>query len=227
MLKSLITLKRSLEYKSLILQICRDESELTELGRLTSDFFSRDTVEVAKNLLGRYLIKKTKKGDIIGKIVEVEAYLGPNDKACHAYNYKKTEKTEVMYMKPGTFYVYYIYGVYFCLNVITEPEGMPCAIFIRKLFPIKGIELMKKNRTVKIGKDFKNLIDGPSKLCMAFNITKEEYNGKDSCAKSSTLYFVEGKNITDKKISLHKRIGIDYAEEDKDRLLRFTLEQKV
>jgi DNA-3-methyladenine glycosylase len=200
---------------------------MKELKRLSTDFFSRDTIEVANDLLGRYLIKTTKKGDLIGKIIEVEAYLGPNDKACHAYNYKKTERNKVMYMKPGTFYIYYIYGIYFCLNVITEPEGIPCAIFIRNLFPVKGIELMKKNRTVKIGKNYKNLIDGPSKLCMAFNITKDEYNGKDSCAEKSTLFFTEGKAIEDKRVSLHKRIGIDYAEEDKDRLIRFTLEDGV
>jgi DNA-3-methyladenine glycosylase len=200
---------------------------LSELKRLSTDFFSRDTVEVGKDLLGKYLIKKTGKGDMIGKIVEVEAYLGPNDKACHAYNYRKTEKTKVMYMKPSTFYVYYIYGTYFCLNVITEPEGVPCAIFIRKLFPIGGIELMKKNRKVKIGKNHKNLVDGPSKLCMAFTITKEKYNGKDSCAETSKLYFAQEEDIEDKKITLGKRIGIDYAEEDKDRLLRFTLEQEL
>jgi len=197
---------------------------LNELKRLTTDFFSRDTVEVGKDLLGRYLIKKTEKGDMIGKIVEVETYLGPNDKACHAYNNKKSEKTKVMYMKPGTFYVYYIYGIYYCLNVITEPEGIPCAIFIRKLFPIEGIDLMKENRNVKIGRNYKNLVDGPSKLCMAMNITKEKYNGKDSCAETSKLYFVQGKSIGDEEITLGKRIGIDYAEEDKDRLLRFTLE---
>jgi DNA-3-methyladenine glycosylase len=195
--------------------------------RLERDFFSRETTLVAQELLGKYLIRKTDLGNIIGKIIEVEAYLGTIDKACHCYNNKKTEKTKIMYMKPGTLYIYYIYGIYFCLNVITEPEGKPCAIFIRKLFPVKGIELMKKNRTVKIGKNFKNLIDGPSKLCMAFNITKDEYNGKDSCAEFSTLFFTEGKIIEDKKISLHKRIGIDYAEEDKDRLLRFTLEEEL
>ena len=200
---------------------------MVELRRLTTDFFSRDTIEVGKDLLGRYLLKKTEKGDMIGKIIEVEAYLGPNDKACHAYNFKKTEKTKVMYMKPGTFYVYYIYGMYFCLNVITEPEGIPCAIFIRNLFPIEGIELMKENRKVKIGKNYKNLVDGPGKLCMAFNITKEQYNGIDSCAENSKLYFAQGKNIDNKKISLNKRIGIDYAEEDKNRLLRFTLEQDL
>ncbi|MBY9009844.1 MAG: DNA-3-methyladenine glycosylase [Candidatus Lokiarchaeota archaeon] len=200
---------------------------MSEYKRLTTDYFSRDTVEVGKDLLGRYLIKKTKKGDMIGKIVEVEAYLGTNDKACHTYNYKKTEKTKVMYMKPGTCYIYYIYGIYFCFNVITEPKGIPCAIFIRKLFPIEGIELMKENRKVKIGRNYKNLVDGPSKLCMALNITKDKYNGKDSCAESSRLYFAHGKDTGDKKIALSKRIGIDYAEEDKDRLLRFTLEQKL
>jgi len=200
---------------------------LSELRRLSTGFFSRDTVKVGKDLLGRYLIKKTEKGDMIGKIVEVEAYLGSNDKACHAYNYKKTEKTKVMYMKPGTFYVYYIYGIYFCFNVIAEPEGIPCAIFIRKLFPIEGIKIMKENRMVKIGRNYKNLVDGPSKLCMAFKITKEKYNGQDSCPETSKLYFAQGENIEDKKVTLSKRIGIDYAEEDKDRLLRFTLEQEL
>jgi DNA-3-methyladenine glycosylase len=194
--------------------------------RLERDFFSRETTLVAKELLGKYLVRETDLGDIVGKIIELEAYLGPKDKACHAYNNKKTEKTEVMYMKPGTFYVYYIYGIYFCLNVITEPVGIPCAVFLRKLSPVRGIDLMKKNRTVKIGKAYKNLVDGPGKLCMALKITKEEFNGKDSCAKDSKLYFTEGKIIEDEKISLSKRIGIDYAEEDKDRLLRFTLERE-
>ena len=159
-----------------------------------------------------------------GKITEVEAYLGPTDKACHAYNYKKTEKTKIMFMKPGTIYVYYIYGTYYCLNVITEPEDMPCSVFIRQLYPVEGIELMRKNRTVKIGKNYKNLLDGPSKICMAFNITKEEFNGSDSCAPNSTLFFTprEGE-ISEEDILLNSRIGIEYAEEDKNRLLRFTL----
>jgi DNA-3-methyladenine glycosylase len=199
---------------------------LSEFKRLTTEFFSRDTIEVGKDLLGRYLIKETDKGTIIGKIIEIEAYLGPDDKACHAYNYKKTEKIKVMYMKPGTFYVYYIYGIYFCLNAITEPIGIPCAIFIRKLHPIEGIDVMLVNRNVKIGRNYKNLVDGPSKLCMAYNITKEKYNGKDSCAENSNLYFTQGKKILDKQFILEKRIGIAYAEEDKDRLLRISLKEE-
>lgn len=193
--------------------------------RLTREFFNRKTEIVAKDLLGKYLTRKTNMGDIIGKVIEVEAYLGPNDKACHCYNYKKTEKTKVMYMKPGTIYVYYIYGMYFCLNIITETEGMPCAVFIRQLYPIECIDLMKENRKAKIGKNYKNLVDGPSKLCMAMNITKEEFNGKDSCSSSSKLFLSQGQKINTNNIILNKRIGIDYAKEDKDLLLRFTLKQ--
>jgi len=196
---------------------------LKEFTRLSRDFFERDTVIVAKELLGKHLVRKTNDGDMVGEINDVEAYLGPTDKACHCYNWKRTEKTEIMYKKPGTLYVYYIYGMYFCLNVITEPEGIPCAVFIRKLFPLEGIELMKKNRNVKIGKNFKNLTDGPGKLCKALNITKEEFNGQDSCALKSKLYFTEGRTINNKDIIIKKRIGIDYAGEDKESLLRFIL----
>jgi len=196
---------------------------LSELNRLTREFFIRDTQTVAKEILGKYLVRKTDDGVMIGKIMEVEAYLGPNDKACHCYNYKKTEKTKVMYEKPGTFYVYYIYGMYFCLNVIAEPEGIPCAVFIRQLYPIYGIDLMKKNRPVKIGKNYKNLVDGPSKLCMALNITKNDFNGKDSCSPNSKLFFAQGEQVNNLDILLEKRIGINYAQEDKDLLLRFTI----
>ncbi len=196
---------------------------MSKLKRLNRDFFNSHTVEVAKELLGKYIVRKTKRGNIIGKIIEVEAYLGPSDKACHSYNYKKTERTDPMYMKPGTLYVYFIYGMYYCLNVATEPEGMPCAVLIRQLYPVNGIELMIKNRNVKIGKNYRNLIDGPAKLCMALNITKEEFNGKDSCDPDSKLFFTHGEKINPNDIVLGKRIGIEYAQEDKDKLLRFTL----
>ena len=83
---------------------------MNDQKRLSRKFFNRDTETVAKDILGKYIVRKTDKGDMIAKIIEVEAYLGPTDKACHCYNYKKTEKTSIMYMQPGTIYVYYIYG---------------------------------------------------------------------------------------------------------------------
>ena len=196
---------------------------MSELKRLNKEFFNRHTEDVAKELLGKYIVRRTKRGNIIGKIIEVEAYLGPSDKACHSYNYKKTERTEPMYKKPGTLYIYFIYGMYYCLNVVTEPEAIPCAVLIRQLYPVDGIEIMKKNRNVKIGKNYKNLIDGPSKLCIALNITKEKFNGKDSCAPNSKLFFTYGETINPNDIILGKRIGIEYTQEDKDKLLRFTL----
>ena len=191
--------------------------------RLDREYFVRDTKIVAKELLGKYLVRETKRRRMVGKIIEVEAYLGPNDKASHSYNYRKTERTRVMYEEPGTLYIYLIYGMYYCLNVITGPKGIPCAILIRQLFPIEGIEQMIENRNVKIGKNFKNLTDGPGKLCMALNITKEDFNGQDSCSNDSKLFFTQGEKIDYKNIKANIRIGIDYAEEDKDRLLRFTL----
>jgi DNA-3-methyladenine glycosylase len=196
---------------------------LIEFKRLNREFFGRDTKTVARELLGNYLIRITEKGNVVGEIIEVEAYLGPNDKACHSYKYRKTERTKVMYEIPGTFYVYLIYGMYHCLNVVTEPESMPCAVLIRQLFPIDGIELLIQNRKNKVGKNFKNLTDGPGKLCMAYNITKDEFNGKDSCANGSKLFFAHNKKTFSKNIIELRRIGIDYAEEDKEKLLRFKL----
>ncbi len=199
---------------------------MKEFKRLEREFFLKDTKSVARELLGSYLVRKSSIGDMIGMIIEVEAYLGPHDKASHSYNYRKTDRTKVMYMIPGTLYIYLIYGLYHCLNVITEPEGIPCAVLIRQLYPIDGIELMIKNRNAKIGKNWKNLTDGPGKLCMALNITKSEFNGKDSCSYSSKLFFIEGEKIKDNFIVTNKRIGINYAEEDKERLLRFTLKNE-
>ncbi len=200
---------------------------MKEFKRLEREFFVRNTKLVARELLGNYLVREIPKGHMIGEVIEVEAYLGPSDKASHSYNYKKTDRTKTMYMKPGTLYIYLIYGLYYCLNVITEPEGMPCAILIRKLFPVAEIELMTENRTVKLGKNFQNLTDGPGKLCMALDITKDKFNGKDSCRSDSKLYFTQGEKIPRNKIILNKRIGIDYAEEDKDRLLRFSFKNEI
>ncbi|MCK4285247.1 MAG: DNA-3-methyladenine glycosylase [Candidatus Lokiarchaeota archaeon] len=196
---------------------------MTVFKRLNREFFSRNTITVAKELLGKYLIRETEKGTMVGEILEVEAYLGTEDKACHSYNYKKTERTKVMYEKPGTFYVYLIYGMYHCLNVITEPKAIPCAVLIRQVYPIDGIELIVENRKIKARRNFKNLTDGPGKLCMAFNITKDEFNGKDSCVNDSKLFFTHTEKQLDKTFIVLKRIGIDYAEEDKDKLLRFKL----
>ena len=99
--------------------------------KLTQDFYNRDTRLVARELLGKYLVRVQEGVPLAVRICETEAYIGRMDKACHAYNYRRTQRTETLFAPPGTAYIYLIYGMYHCLNFVTEPEGEPCAVLIR------------------------------------------------------------------------------------------------
>lgn len=189
--------------------------------KLPVEFYSRDTITVAKDLLGKLLVRNINGNKLVGKIVEVEAYLGPIDKACHSYNFRRTQRNEVMYGQPGIAYVYFIYGMYYCLNFVTEKEGMPCAVLIRALEPIEGFDIMALNRFGKTYNELtksqkRNLTNGPGKLCRAFNIDKA-LNGHSLL--SDEIYVLD--NQEDFEIVAGKRIGIDYAEEAKDFEWRF------
>ncbi|MDW8800609.1 DNA-3-methyladenine glycosylase [Clostridium sp. A1-XYC3] len=192
------------------------------MKKLDRDFYNRDTGIVAKELLGKILVHEFNGQRISGKIVETEAYLGVTDKAAHSYGGRKTPRVEVMYGKPGVSYVFIIYGMYYCFNVVTREEGTPQAVLVRGLEPLEGIELMAENRFKKSYDELtktqiKNLTNGPGKLCNALLINKEQ-NGEDLCG--SRLYIEEGEK-EDFSIVTSKRIGIDYAEEAKDFPLRF------
>ena len=191
--------------------------------KLAEEFYARETLQVAKELLGKMIVHELNGVKIKGRIIETEAYIGPIDKACHAYGEKRTPRTEPLYGKPGTAYVYFIYGMYHCFNVITKEEGSPEGVLIRAVEPIEGLEEMSKQRFVKSYSELtkaqiRNLTSGPSKLCIAFNINKE-CNKKDLCA--SNLYIEEPQGTDKFHIVKTKRIGIDYAEEAKDFLWRF------
>jgi len=161
---------------------------------------NKKTIEVAKSLLGKHIVHKTKEGTSIGKIVETEAYLS-DDPASHSSR-GKTKRNEKMFGPPGKAYVYIIYGMYNCFNVVTQPEGKGEAVLIRALEPISGIELMKKRRkTDKI----KNLCSGPGKLTTALGITKD-HNGADLI--KSSLKIISPKNKEKFDIILTSRIGI-------------------
>lgn len=195
------------------------------LNILPQNFYSRDTLEVAPDLLGKYIVRKTHGYHLVGKIVEAEAYKGPIDKGAHSYNYKKTQRNKTMFGPPGHAYVYLIYGMYYCLNAVTEKEGEPCAVLIRGIEPIEGEEHMtflRYGKTIdEITKSQRNnLSNGPGKLCKAFNITKEQ-NGVPLW--KSEFYFTIGETIKESKIAISKRINIDYAEEAKDFLWRFSI----
>lgn len=108
------------------------------MEKLTRDFYNRDTVTVARDLLGNYLVRVLDGETLVCRITETEAYVGRCDKACHAYGYKRTARTETLFAKPGTAYIYLIYGMYNCLNFVTEPEGEPAAVLIRGLEAVSG-----------------------------------------------------------------------------------------
>lgn len=189
--------------------------------KLKSDFYNRNTVNVARDLLGKVLVHNINGKILKCKIVESEAYLGVIDKAAHSYGGKKTERVEIMYGPPGRAYIYFIYGMYYLFNVVTKEEGTPEAVLIRAVEPLEGIETMAKNRYNKAidklsTRQIINLTNGPGKLCMAMKIDKD-LNGENLC--DNTLYIEDNQDVFE--IVTDKRIGIDYAEEAKDLPLRF------
>ena len=184
------------------------------MNKLSKDFYARDTLTVARDLLGNYLVRNYNGELLIGKITETEAYIGRCDKACHAYGYKRTARTETLFAPPGTAYIYMIYGMYHCLNFVTEEEGEPAAVLIRALEPVSGLETMTSLRYPRSSSpltayQMKNFLNGPGKLCKAFSLDKS-LNGAD--LSGNDLFVVES-NETPTEIFSGPRIGIDYAEE--------------
>ena len=213
--------------------------------RLTREFFARDGITVAKELLGKILVHETSVGTVRGIITEVESYMGESDKGSHTYGGKRTERTEPMYHQGGTSYVYLIYGMYSCMNIAAMTEGIPQAVLLRSVVPAEeesrrrmtALRLEELNRRqIKKGKPIympehypaslkKHLADGPGKLCIAMGITRAD-NDMDM-VESNTFYVTEGIPVRKKQIKAGKRIGIDYAEEAADYLWRFYLDENA
>jgi DNA-3-methyladenine glycosylase len=171
---------------------------------LPREFYSKDTVTVAKNLLGKKITRKIGKYEISGIITETEAYRHKDDPASHAHK-KITERNKAMFEDVGMAYVYFTYGMHFCFNVVAKSSKIKAgAVLIRAIEPEKGIKIMLKNRG---NVNLKNLTNGPAKLTQALAITKEHY-GID-LTKKSKLYISDG--IKPKKISASPRIGIKDA----------------
>lgn len=190
-------------------------SHSTERQKLPRDFYLRDGLEAAEMLLGKILVHDSPDGLTAGRIVELEAYMGENDKGCHAYGGRRTARTEIMYAEGGHAYVYLIYGMYCCMNIIVNRESAPHCIFLRALEPVSGLELMKRRR----GTDkLRNLCSGPGKLCIAMGIDKSLY-GEDLCGNRLWL---EDDGFTP-EILRGRRININYAEEAADFDWRFAV----
>ena len=189
-----------------------------KLQKLDRAFYERETLDVSKDLLGKYLVHNVSGKLLVSKIIETEAYK-ENDKAAHFYNGRRTERTEVIFNKGGVAYVYLIYGMYNCFNVVTEVKDVPGAVLVRKLQPIYEIEEMMKNRKISDSKKAKHLCDGPGKLCMAMAINRK-HNGVDLTGEE--LFIAQDINSNEKiQMKSGKRINIDYAGEDMHLLWRF------
>lgn len=182
---------------------------MSGMNILPEEFFKEDTVKVAQRLLGKVLVHNLPEGISMGKIVETEAYLSKEDPACHASR-GKTKRNEAMFGPAGMAYVYLIYGMYYCFNVVTREEGVGEAVLIRALEPLEGIQYMQQRRgTSKV----LNLTNGPGKLCQALGINKE-HNGISLTNSNLTILDSQEKP----RIQSSPRIGIKTG---LDLMLRF------
>ncbi len=194
------------------------------MERLTAGFFARDTVTVARELLGKHLVRVLDGQPITVRITETEAYIGRMDKACHAYNYRRTKRTETLFAPPGTVYIYLIYGMYHCLNLVTEPEDEPAAVLLRSAEPVTDLDaaLISVKRFHCTPAELspyqrKNFLNGPGKLCKGLSLTTAQ-NGIS--LQGDQLYVLDA-GEKPRPIHVSKRIGIDYAEEAVDFPWRF------
>lgn len=188
---------------------------------LNSDFYTRNTKTVAKELLGKKLVHIYRGQRLSGIITEVEAYLGVEDKACHSFEGRRTLRTETMYLEGGHAYVYFIYGKYNCVNVVTQKRNVPEAVLIRALEPVEGISIMKKNRSKK---ELYQLTTGPGKLTQALSITKS-LNGIPLVSKN--LFIEPFLKIPKSAIVTKPRIGVDYAGDHANWPLRYYIKNNI
>ncbi|HWS42828.1 MAG TPA: DNA-3-methyladenine glycosylase [Pseudoflavonifractor sp.] len=195
------------------------------MPKLTRDFYDRDTLDVARDLLGKHLVRVVDGLPLTCRITETEGYIGRMDKACHAYGYRRTPRTETLFARPGTAYIYLIYGMYDCLNFVTEGEGEPAAVLIRAGEPTaEWGDAIAHNRygcglADMTAYQRKNFLNGPGKLCRGLKLTRAQ-NGLD--LTGDELYVWDA-GETPAHINVNKRVGIDYADEAADFPWRFYL----
>src|SRR5919112_908864 len=195
------------------------------LKRLGRAFYARaETLAVARELLGKRLVVPTSEGArVSGRIVETEAYLGAEDKAAHSYGWRRTARTETMYAKGGTVYVFFVYGMHHQFNVVTGPEGTPTAVLVRAVEPEEGIDLMRERRAVPKERE---LTSGPGKLCKALGIDRSF--DREDLTKSTRVWLEDaGVRPRPEDITEGPRIGIAYAEEYALKPWRFWLKGNV
>jgi DNA-3-methyladenine glycosylase len=188
-------------------------ARLGRLAPLPRSFYARPVLTVAREAIGKILVHDTPAGRCAGRIVEAEAYRGPQDRAAHSFGGRRTARTEAMFGPPGHAYVFFVYGMHWHVNLVTTRESVPHAVLIRAVEPLAGSELMAERRGFTPGDH--RLTNGPGKVCEAFDIDKRCY-GLDLCG--SALFLSDGPRV---KVSRSPRIGVDYAGEWAARPWRF------
>jgi DNA-3-methyladenine glycosylase len=175
--------------------------------KLKKSFYRRELISVARDLLGKMLVKSNGREFLAGKIVEVEAYDGDLDEAAHSYG-GITKRNEIMFEAGGYLYVYFTYGAHHCCNVVTGKKGQGTAVLIRAVEPVLGLERLIKNRfgrKLKNEKELLNLTSGPGKVCKAFRIERKH---SDTDLMGKEIFILDGEKIKSKDIGVSKRIGI-------------------
>lgn len=180
---------------------------MPKLKPLPRSFYARDTHIVARELLGKIVLRTIGGKKISGRITEVEAYVGEDDLACHASR-GQTARTEIMYGEPGHAYIYLIYGMYHCFNIVTEQENFPAAVLVRALEPLHGLPTMQRRRPT--AKKWEQLCNGPGKLTQALAIT-QKMNNEDLVQSNCLTVLDDGWHQPAHDIATSPRIGIAYA----------------
>ena len=189
--------------------------------KLPRAFYVENTLTVAQSLLGCKLFHKSVQGTTVGRIVETEAYIGPHDQASHARNWLRSGRTDIQYKKGGHVYVYLIYGIHHCFNVVTAPAYHPEVVLVRALEPLDGLHVMARRRKLKDANKDRALTSGPGMVCQAMGFDMSCY-GKDLCGDKIWLEAPE-KPLTQERILATKRINIDYAGHSRDLYWRFII----
>ncbi|MDD4600052.1 MAG: DNA-3-methyladenine glycosylase [Negativicutes bacterium] len=189
------------------------------MHKLPLSYYQQNSLTLAKDLLGKYLVHVSDEGKTVGKIVETEAYRGPLDAAAHSYSGKPTERTKIMFGLGGYVYIYLIYGMHYCMNIVAGAAGFPEVVLLRALEPLDGIPLMKQRRKTD---KLLNLCSGPGKLCAAMGITKKQY-GISLC--SPELHLLDGEKVAEDMIARTPRINIGYSGEAVDYPWRYIIKE--
>lgn len=188
-------------------------------GPLPRAFYERDAVRLARALLGRIVVHRTREGTVAARIVETEAYRGPADRAAHTFGGRRTPRNEVMWGPAGHAYVYFVYGMHWCLNAVAAGEGIPEAVLLRAAEPLEGLDLARSRRARPVRDAL--LLSGPANLCRALGVDRAR-NGADLTA-GGDLVIAAGEPPSRARIRATPRIGVAYAGADALRPWRFVL----